>query len=157
MVPALTRSNSTYTRRLTGDIVVVHGFDLNRTTNGVGLVHELTTDYVRSLDAGSWWLADFSGERVPLLNEVLAFDEIHFEIELKGHGKQFVENVLALVNDHTCSTESSSPRSTSSLSVSYDGKHPTLASVCSPAKSPTGPTTCVDISSSPTETFSTPQ
>jgi glycerophosphoryl diester phosphodiesterase len=83
-----------------GDIVVVHGFELSRTTNGVGLVHELTTDYVRSLDAGSWRSADFSGERVPLLTEVLALDEIHFEIELKGHSKQFVERVLALVNDH---------------------------------------------------------
>jgi glycerophosphoryl diester phosphodiesterase len=83
-----------------GHIVVVHGFELSRTTNGVGLVHEVTTDYVRSLDAGSWRSAEFSGERVPLLTEVLALDEIHFEIELKGHGKQFVERVLALVNDH---------------------------------------------------------
>jgi glycerophosphoryl diester phosphodiesterase len=83
-----------------GDIVVVHGFELSRTTNGVGLVHELTTDYVRSLDAGSWWSEDFADEHVPLLTEVLALDEIHFEIEFKGHGKQFVENVLALVNDH---------------------------------------------------------
>lgn len=79
---------------------MIHGFELSRTTNGVGLVHEVTTDYVRSLDAGSWWSADFSGERVPLLSEVLALDGIHFEIELKGHGKQFVENVLALVNNH---------------------------------------------------------
>lgn len=83
-----------------GDIVVIHGFDLSRTTNAVGLVHEVATDYVRSLDAGSWRSADFSGERVPLLSEVLALDEIHFEIELKGHGRQFVKNVLALVNDH---------------------------------------------------------
>lgn len=83
-----------------GEIVVVHGFELSRTTNGVGLVHEVTTDYVRSLDAGSWRSADFAGERVPLLREVLALDEIHFEIELKGHGKSFVEKVLAVVNDH---------------------------------------------------------
>jgi glycerophosphoryl diester phosphodiesterase len=83
-----------------GDIVVVHGFELSRTTNGLGLVHEVTTDYVRSLDAGSWWSEDFAGERVPLLDEVLALDGIHFEIELKGHGKQLVEKVLALVNDH---------------------------------------------------------
>jgi glycerophosphoryl diester phosphodiesterase len=83
-----------------GDIVVVHGFELSRTTNGVGLVHELTTDYVRSLDAGSWWSADVSDQHVPLLAEVLALDGIDFEIELKGHGKQFVTNVLALVDDH---------------------------------------------------------
>ena len=83
-----------------GGVVVVHGFDLSATTNGVGLVHEVTTDYVRSLDAGSWWSADSAGECVPLLTEVLALDEIQFEIELKGHGRQFVERVLAIVADH---------------------------------------------------------
>jgi len=81
-----------------GDIVVVHGFELGRTTDGVGWVHEVTTGYVRSLDAGSWWSAEFADERVPLLAEVLAFDDVRFEIELKGHGKQFVERTLALVN-----------------------------------------------------------
>ena len=83
-----------------GDIVVVHGFELGRTTDGAGWVHEVTTDYVRSLDAGSWWSTEFANERVPLLTEVLALDGVGFEIELKGHGKQFVGRVLALVNDH---------------------------------------------------------
>ena len=83
-----------------GDIVVHHGFELGRTTDGVGWVHEATTAYVRSLDAGSWWSADFPDERVPLLAEVLALDDVHFEIELKGHGTQFLERTLALVNDH---------------------------------------------------------
>lgn len=83
-----------------GGLVVVHGFDLGATTDGVGLVHEVTTDYVRSLDAGSWWSAESTGERVPLLAEVLALDEIRFEIELKGHGRQFVERVLATVAGH---------------------------------------------------------
>jgi glycerophosphoryl diester phosphodiesterase len=82
-----------------GGIVVVHGFELSRTTSGAGLVHDVTTDYVRSLDAGSWWSGDFAGERVPLLAEVLVLDGIQFEIELKGHGKVFVENVLGLVEE----------------------------------------------------------
>jgi glycerophosphoryl diester phosphodiesterase len=82
-----------------GGLVVVHGFELSRTTSGAGLVNDVTTDYVRSLDAGSWWSADFAGERVPLLAEVLALDGIHLEIELKGHGKAFVENVLGLVEE----------------------------------------------------------
>jgi len=87
-------------RTVDGDVVVIHGFEVSRTTNGVGFVHELATDYVRSLDAGSWRSADFSGERVPLLSEVLALDGVRFEIELKGHGRQFVKTVLDLVNDH---------------------------------------------------------
>jgi glycerophosphoryl diester phosphodiesterase len=82
-----------------GDVVVIHGFEVSRTTDGAGFVHELTTDYVRSLDAGSWWSAEFSGARVPLLGEVLALDGIDFEVELKGHGKGLVERVLAVVND----------------------------------------------------------
>ena len=66
-----------------GDIVVVHGFELGRTTDGAGWLHEVTTGYVRSLDAGSWWSVEFADGRVPLLAEVFAFDGVRFEIQLK--------------------------------------------------------------------------
>ncbi len=71
---------------LTGDgvPVVIHDYDLARTTSGAGYVHDLSAHHVRSLDAGSWFDPSFAAERVPLLEEVLALDGIGFELETKG-------------------------------------------------------------------------
>jgi glycerophosphoryl diester phosphodiesterase len=38
-----------------GHLVVVHDYDLSRTTSGTGLVHERELAYVRSLSAGAWF------------------------------------------------------------------------------------------------------
>ena len=54
-----------------GQIVVLHDAAIDRTTGGTGLVAELSSEQVRRADAGSWFGADFTGERVPLLEEVL--------------------------------------------------------------------------------------
>jgi len=54
-----------------GQIVVLHDAAIDRTTDGTGLVAELSSEQVRRADAGSWFGADFTGERVPLLEEVL--------------------------------------------------------------------------------------
>lgn len=50
--------------------VVMHDPTVNRTTDGRGRVCDLTLADLRSLDAGSWKDAKFSGERVPTLTEV---------------------------------------------------------------------------------------
>ena len=80
-----------------GALVVHHDYRLDRTTSGSGLVFERDLSYVRSLDAGSWFGAAFGGERVPLLDEVLAIDDLEFELELKGFGAQLLTDVLAAV------------------------------------------------------------
>ena len=54
-----------------GQIVVLHDADLRRTTDRSGLVRELTLDQIREADAGGWFGAQFRGERVPTLQEVL--------------------------------------------------------------------------------------
>ncbi|HJP04838.1 MAG: glycerophosphodiester phosphodiesterase family protein [Gammaproteobacteria bacterium] len=60
--------------RYTNDNVAVlmHDDDVDRTTNGTGYVSELSFDEIRKLDAGSWFAAEFTGTRVPLLEEALA-------------------------------------------------------------------------------------
>jgi glycerophosphoryl diester phosphodiesterase len=62
-----------------GELVVIHDSQLDRTTNGTGSVSERPLSYIRSLDAGS-------GERIPLLSEVLdlAANRAGIHIELKG-------------------------------------------------------------------------
>lgn len=67
-----------------GHLVVLHDYDLARTTSGDGLIHERELTYVRSLSAGRWFADNFETERVPLLDEVLALGGVDFELEVKG-------------------------------------------------------------------------
>lgn len=59
--------------RLTQDneIILFHDDTLDRTTNGQGWVHEQTLNYLRTLDAGSWFSSKFAGEPIPLFKEIL--------------------------------------------------------------------------------------
>lgn len=51
-------------RRVDGELIVLHDERLDRTTNGSGSVYDMPLAELRQLDAGS-------GERIPLLTEVL--------------------------------------------------------------------------------------
>ena len=61
--------------RLTADgrPVVLHDNRLERTTTGCGSVSGMTLAEVRRHDAGSWFDPRFAGERVPKLEEAVAF------------------------------------------------------------------------------------
>ena len=61
-----------------GRLVVIHDHTLDRTTNGSGLVRDLTAAELRKLDAGE-------GEKIPLLQEVieLAIGKVGLVIEVK--------------------------------------------------------------------------
>lgn len=52
-------------------VVVIHDTKVNRTTNGKGLVDSLTYDYIKTLDAGSWFDDQFKDEKISTLDEVL--------------------------------------------------------------------------------------
>lgn len=60
--------------RLTKDqkLVIMHDAGVDRTTNGKGLVRNLTFKQIRKLDAGAWKSAEFTGEKIPTLQEALA-------------------------------------------------------------------------------------
>ena len=74
------------TRCATGQIVVIHDDTVDRTTDGTGRVDALPYDALRRLDAGSWFDPGFSGERIPLLREVLDRfgHKLRLNIEIKG-------------------------------------------------------------------------
>src|SRR4029077_4981090 len=77
--------------------VAIHDDTVNRTTNGQGKVHELTLADLRRLDAGSWFGSEFSGERIPTLEEILEFSKRHdavFYLELKPTGSWGGEHAL---------------------------------------------------------------
>ncbi|MEK3856271.1 glycerophosphodiester phosphodiesterase [Cytobacillus sp. FSL H8-0458] len=69
-----------------GELVVIHDTTVDRTTDGTGKVRDLTFDYLRSLDAGSWKGEQFAGEPIPTFEEIL--DRYHGKvgilIELKA-------------------------------------------------------------------------
>ncbi len=54
-----------------GEFILMHDPWVNRTTNGSGLVSQMTLAEIRSLDAGSWFSKEFAGESVPTLREAL--------------------------------------------------------------------------------------
>ena len=53
-------------------VVVIHDETLERTTNGMGEVRHHTLRQIKNLDAGSWFSAEFKGEPIPTLDEVLS-------------------------------------------------------------------------------------
>ena len=67
-----------------GELVVIHDETVDRTTNGSGLVRDLTVAQLRQLDAGQ-------GERLPLLDELLQLvaGRAGFVIELKRGPKPY--------------------------------------------------------------------
>lgn len=70
----------------TGELVVIHDDDVQRTTNGVGLVKDITYAELQRLDAGSWFDKSFKGERIPLLKDVLDLiqGKLVLNIEIKN-------------------------------------------------------------------------
>lgn len=55
-----------------GKLVCVHDGTLDRTTNATGKVSAKTWAELQTIDAGSWFNADFKGERVPSIDAVFA-------------------------------------------------------------------------------------
>ncbi len=53
-----------------GEVVVIHDPTVNRTTGSTGVVHKMTLEQLRELDAGSFFDIAFKGERIPTLKEV---------------------------------------------------------------------------------------
>jgi len=58
---------------LDGTLVVFHDDTIGRTTNGTGVLKELTYAYLSTLDAGSWKDPKYAGEKIPTLHQTLTF------------------------------------------------------------------------------------
>lgn len=77
----------------TGEVVVLHDFTVNRTTNGNGNVNELTLQQLKNLTVdGNYY--------IPLLTEVLGTwsNRVFINIELKGNGT--AQPVAAILTDY---------------------------------------------------------
>ncbi|HOK89875.1 MAG TPA: glycerophosphodiester phosphodiesterase family protein [Candidatus Hydrogenedentes bacterium] len=81
-----------------GVFYLMHDPTVDRTTNGTGLLSELESTYIDTLDAGSWFDSHYEGERVPRLRDFL--------LAVRGKLKVFVDfkagnvmNFVALVRE----------------------------------------------------------
>ncbi len=70
---------------LDGEVVVFHDEEIKRCTNGRGRIADHALASLKKLDAGSWFDKKFSGEKIPLLADVLSLckDRIAVNIEIK--------------------------------------------------------------------------
>jgi len=69
-----------------GRPVVFHDDQLDRTSDGTGLLADTPFEILKHLDAGSWFNAAFAGELIPTLEEVLetlADLDLGFNMEIK--------------------------------------------------------------------------
>lgn len=95
--------------QLTGDgqVVCIHDDTLDRTTDRKGPIGKMTADEIRTADAGKRFAPEFTGEKVPLLSEVLDLvkERILLNIEIKTESVTdtiaggIVEKTIQLVNE----------------------------------------------------------
>lgn len=96
--------------RLTSDdsLVVTHDEEIDRTTNGTGLLREMAFVQIRYLDAGFWFTPD-SGKtypwrakklRIPTLAEVFdSFPDDNFNIEIKDSVPDAANRIVTLIRE----------------------------------------------------------
>lgn len=84
-----------------GEAIIFHDDELDRTTNGCGNVHDYPYSYLRTLDAGAWFDAKYSEEKIPTLRQLIDFlnqYNVYANVEIKAHPGQeekLVKRVLA--------------------------------------------------------------
>ena len=102
-----------------GALAVIHDEAVDRTTDGHGLVKDHTLAELKQLDAGSWFGPAYAGQRIPTLEEVLAWARERgtvVDIEIKNapiyyagiedavvralHSQEMTEQVIVISFDH---------------------------------------------------------
>lgn len=52
-------------------VVVIHDYEVDRTSNGEGKVNDFSYEALKKLDCGSWFDVNYKGSHYPLLSELL--------------------------------------------------------------------------------------
>ncbi|MEG2709315.1 MAG: glycerophosphodiester phosphodiesterase family protein, partial [Vagococcus sp.] len=89
---------------LDNHLVVIHDGEVDRTTNGQGLVKEYTLKELKEFDAGSWFHEDYNKETIPTFEEVIALlDEsdykglLNIEIKTDEYDYEGIEEMVLKV------------------------------------------------------------
>ncbi|KTC68063.1 glycerophosphoryl diester esterase [Legionella birminghamensis] len=87
-----------------GEPYVFHDENLKRTTNGQGELGLVNADYVKNLDAGSWFSKQYKSEKVLHFRDLikwLVFSNVTANVEIKpypGTAEQTAITVLSYIN-----------------------------------------------------------
>lgn len=90
-----------------GELILIHDETVDRTTDGHGLVRNMTYAEIVVLSAGGWFGEEFIEERVPHLKDALHFAREHdiiYQLELKtyGHDDVLFPKLKALIDELNC-------------------------------------------------------
>ena len=86
-----------------GEIVVIHDEAIDRTSNGTGKVKELTLSELTRFDFGYWFSQEFSGEKIPTLEqvmEILSKWNGSLNIEIKANDIGIESSVIELIDKY---------------------------------------------------------
>ena len=92
-----------------GKLIVAHDDDVDRMTNGTGLIREMTAAEVRQLDAGYHWTDDNGmtfpfrghGHYLPTMDEIFERYPNHIiNVDIKQHDQATVDAFVALIKRH---------------------------------------------------------
>lgn len=91
-----------------GELVVIHDYNLKRTTGMDARVEDTEYQVIRSLDAGAWYGESYKGERIPLLSEVfeLLRKDVYYDIEIKHESRnpgELESKLIHLIKKHDLS------------------------------------------------------
>ncbi|PKM93852.1 MAG: glycerophosphodiester phosphodiesterase [Firmicutes bacterium HGW-Firmicutes-1] len=87
------------------EVVVIHDYTLDRTTNGKGAVRNTTLADMKCLSAGGWFGEAYEDEKIPTLDEVLCVlpEDVTLNVEIKNIARErgnIEERVLELIEKH---------------------------------------------------------
>ncbi len=96
-------------RTADGVLILMHDDTVDRTTNGSGAIHELTAGAIAALDAGAHFAAEFAGEPVPTLRDVLDLlrdEPVTLVIEVKDPDRYpgIADDLAALLDEYNAHT-----------------------------------------------------
>lgn len=86
-----------------GHLVVIHDTSVNRTTNGSGLVQDISLKELKELDAGSHFSTDFKNEKIPTFEEFLDLvkdKNILLNVEIKDYRLNVVDKTIKMLEDY---------------------------------------------------------
>jgi glycerophosphoryl diester phosphodiesterase len=88
-----------------GVLVVMHDFTVDRTTGGTGTIADMTLAELRQLETGSWKGAEFAGEGMPTLAELVQAvpAPVVFFLEVKAGSYRYPgieEQLVAFFQEH---------------------------------------------------------
>jgi glycerophosphoryl diester phosphodiesterase len=89
-----------------GEYVIMHDESLYRTTGDNHRVGDVSLEYIKRLDAGSFFSDEYAGVRVPTLREVMDFaveNDVFLNIELKAadtNTDDYIQGIVDMIHEY---------------------------------------------------------